>query len=343
MTRPRSGASRGRAPCTTSPGTPRTPTTPAGRSGAPRRGWGGRRSSTATTSCRSISASHSTSCSRSPPPRPVSPSTRTLTTSARSCACPPSMSTCARSCSASSPRSPTRASRRARRPRSMSLTYLERPAAQDPAGLLVLHHGRGADEHDLLGLADVLDPQRRLHVVTPRGPLPLPGWPGYHWYSVPRVGYPDQETFRRAYADLAAFHDELWQRTGGAPADTVLGGFSMGSVMSYATGLGGDRPVPAGILAFSGFIPTVEGWQPDLDSRSGLPVLITHGRQDPIMNVAFARRAHELLDSAGLSVEYHESDAAHHIDPAHIPAATRWLSNVNDHSGSMAEPVVQPN
>jgi phospholipase/carboxylesterase len=225
----------------------------------------------------------------------------------------------------------------------MSLNYLERPAAGDPAGLLILHHGRGADERDLLGLADVLDPQRRLHVVTPRGPLTLAGWPGYHWYTVPRVGYPDPKTFHDAYEQLAAFHDETWARTGIDSDRTVLGGFSMGSVMSYALGLGGDRPVPAGILAFSGFIPTVEGWQPELGSRTNVPVLITHGRQDPIMNVAFARRAHELLDSAGLSVEYHESDAAHHIDPAHIPAATRWLSNVNDHSGSMAQPVVQPN
>ena len=64
---------------------------------------------------------------------------------------------------------------------------------------MILHHGRGADEHDLLGLADVLDPERRLHVVTPRGPLTLPGWPGHHWYVVPRVGYPDPVTFDAAY------------------------------------------------------------------------------------------------------------------------------------------------
>jgi phospholipase/carboxylesterase len=221
----------------------------------------------------------------------------------------------------------------------MSLIYRERPPAGDPAGLLILHHGRGADESDLIALADVLDPERRLHVVTPRGPLTLPGWPGYHWYTVPRVGYPDPATFDDAYRELAAFHDETWDRTGVAPEQTVLGGFSMGSVMSYALGLGGDRPVPAGILAFSGFIPTVEGWQPDLASRRALPVFITHGRHDPIMDVVFARRAHELLDSAGLPVEYHESDAAHHIDPAHIPAAARWLSIINDPSRSMAEPV----
>jgi phospholipase/carboxylesterase len=203
------------------------------------------------------------------------------------------------------------------------LVHQERPAAGEAAGLLVLHHGRGADEHDLLGLADVLDPERRLHVVTPRAPLQLPGWPGHHWYVVPRVGYPDPDTFHAANRKLTALHDALWERTGVTPERTVFGGFSMGSVMSYALGLGPDRPAPAGILAFSGFVPTVDGWQPDLarDTRA----FIAHGRQDPIMNVEFARQARELLESGGLPVEYHESDAAHHIDPQHVPAAADWL------------------
>src|SRR4051812_49358711 len=177
------------------------------------------------------------------------------------------------------------------------LTYRERPAAGDPEGLLVLHHGRGADEHDLLSLADVLDPQQRLHVATPRAPLKLPGWPGYHWYVVPRVGYPDPATFRAAYAKLAAFHDALWARTGVAPERTVLGGFSMGSVMSYSLGLAGDRPAPAGILAFSGFVPTVDGWDADLAGSAGVRAFIAHGRRDPVMEVGFARRAREALEA----------------------------------------------
>jgi phospholipase/carboxylesterase len=206
------------------------------------------------------------------------------------------------------------------------LTFRERPADGDPEGLLVLHHGRGADEHDLLGLGDVLDPQRRLHVATPRAPLTLPGWPGYHWYVVPRVGYPDHDTFHVAYAQLAAFHGELFERTGLGPEQTVLGGFSMGSVMSYALGLGSDRPPPAGILAFSGFIPIVEGWEPDLAGRQAVRVFVAHGRRDPVMEVGFARRARELLEAGGLPVEYHESDAAHHIDPAHVEPATGWVA-----------------
>lgn len=190
----------------------------------------------------------------------------------------------------------------------------------------MLHHGRGADEEDLIGLADALDPERRLHVAAPRGPLTLPGWPGFHWYVVPRVGYPDPETFHAAFRELAAFHDELWERTGIGPDRTVLGGFSMGSVMSYSLGLGADRPAPAGILAFSGFVPVVNDWEPSLADRQALRAFVAHGRQDPVMEVGFGRRARELLDEGGIDVEYHESDVAHFIDPAHVGPAAAWLA-----------------
>ncbi len=208
------------------------------------------------------------------------------------------------------------------------MEYLERPPASGPDGLLVLHHGRGSDEQDLHELADVLDPQQRLHVVTPRAPLTLPGSPGYHWYVAARVGYPDPDTFRTAYRGLASFHDGLWTRTGIGPERTVLGGFSMGSVMSYALGLGPDRPAPAGVLAFSGFVPTVEGWESDLPGRPGLRAFVAHGRLDQIMAVDFARKARGLLEAGGIEVDYHESDAAHHIDPEHVPAAVEWLRDV---------------
>jgi len=204
--------------------------------------------------------------------------------------------------------------------------YRERMAAGEAQGLLVLHHGRGADENDLLGLADILDPARRLHVVTPRGPLQIEGWPGRHWYVVPRVGFPDPATFRASFEQLAEFHDALWERTGISPARTILGGFSMGTVMSYALALSGERPAPAGILAFSGFVPTVEGWEPAFQTRLQMRAFIAHGRRDPVIEVSFARAARELLQSAGLEVSYHESDVAHQIDPAALGAAAEWVA-----------------
>ena len=213
-------------------------------------------------------------------------------------------------------------------PPAVPLIALERPATGDPQGLLVLHHGRGSDEQDLMGLAGVLDPDGRLIVVTPRAPLQLPGSPGYHWYRVHRVGYPDPDGFRSARAELAAFHDRLWNETGVGPERTILGGFSMGTVMSYALGLEGGRPAPAGILALSGFIPTVDGWEPSLTDRTATNVLIAHGRLDPVIPVTFARSARDLLQQAGFDVDYRESDAGHNVDPGDIPRITAWLDLV---------------
>src|SRR5207253_8601842 len=145
------------------------------------------------------------------------------------------------------------------------------------------------------------------------------GGAGYHWYVVPRVGYPDPETFAAAYRLLAELHDELWERLGLSPAQSVLGGFSMGSVMSYALGLGADRPAPAGILAFSGFVPVVEGWEPQLPRPTR--VFIAHGRRDPIIEIGFAQRARRLLEESGMDVAYHQAEQGRWMEPAHVAAA----------------------
>ena len=207
------------------------------------------------------------------------------------------------------------------------LVHVVREADGEPDGALVLLHGRGADEHDLTSLLDVLDPARRCVGVTPGAPLPGPGAsPGRWWYMVPRVGYPDPTTFHATYAQLTAFLDG-WLQDRAIPWErTVLGGFSMGCVMSYATGLGPRRPTPAGILAMSGFIPAVEGWHPELETRPDLPVFITHGASDPVISVDFARDAHRRLQDAALPVECHEHAGGHHLDPRGLPRMTEWVA-----------------
>ncbi len=207
----------------------------------------------------------------------------------------------------------------------MSLTFQERPAAGTPEGVLVLHHGRGSDDHDLLGLADLLDPDRRLHVATPRAPLQLPGWPGYHWYVVPRVGFPEPESFEASRLELAAFHDDLLERTGLGPERLVLGGFSQGTVMSWALALSPERPAPAGVLALSGFVPTVPAWEPSF--RPPTRAFIAHGTQDPVIGVDFGRDAAARATGAGLDVEAHEFPGAHNVDPRQLPLMARWLAD----------------
>jgi phospholipase/carboxylesterase len=207
------------------------------------------------------------------------------------------------------------------------LPHRVRPPAGIAEGALVLLHGRGTDEHDLLPLADALDPERRLVAVTPRGPLTFPGQPGAHWYVVRRVGFPDEETFSATYARLAAWLDALPEALGVPWERTVLGGFSQGTAMSFALGLGPERPAPAGILALSGFVPDVPGYEPVLSGREGFPVALGHGAGDPVIPVAFAHAARERLTAAGVDLLYRETPGmGHTIDPGFVPQLRDWLA-----------------
>ncbi len=207
---------------------------------------------------------------------------------------------------------------------------LRREAEGEPQGALVLFHGRGTSEHDLYPLLDELDPQRKRLGVTVRAPLELsPG--GFHWYIVRRVGYPDPVTFRPSFAGLSAFLDELAAETGIPASSTVLGGFSQGAVMSYAMGLGKlvdgtarPRPRPQAIVAMSGFVPQVEGFE--LDLAPPLPqVAIAHGTYDPVIPAEFGRQAKELLEGAAAEVLYRERPYPHTVDPQFLREVAAWL------------------
>jgi len=204
-----------------------------------------------------------------------------------------------------------------------TLEHLVRPAAGRADGALVLFHGRGTSEHDLYPLLDMLDPDRRLVGITPRGPLLLPPG-GAHWYVVREVGFPDPRTFGPTFALASRWLDDLASETGIPPERTVLGGFSQGAVMAHALGLGTGRPRPAGIVALSGFIPVVEGFEPDLTPPLP-PVAIGHGSLDPVISVEFGRRARTILEEAGADVLYRESPIPHTIDPRFLDELQGWV------------------
>ena len=208
-----------------------------------------------------------------------------------------------------------------------ALTNLLRPAAAQPEGLLVLFHGRGADERDLFPLLDLLDPERRLLGVAPRGPLHLPPG-GAHWYAVKEIGYPDPETFTETFALASAWLDDLAAEAGIPAERTVLGGFSQGAVMTYALGLGAGQPRPAGLIALSGFMPTVPGFELDLESP--LPrIAVGHGALDPVISVEWGRDARSRLEEAGADVTYGESPhLAHSIDPAFFGELPAWVADM---------------
>jgi phospholipase/carboxylesterase len=207
-----------------------------------------------------------------------------------------------------------------------SLSHLVRPAATEPEGLLVLFHGRGADERDLYPLLDLLDPARRMLGVTPRGPLHLPPG-GAHWYAVREIGYPDPETFHETFSLASAWLEAVAEEAAVPPERTVLGGFSQGAVMTYALGLGAGRPRPAGLIALSGFMPTVRGFE--LDLSAPLPrVAIGHGAADAVISVEWGRDALAQLEAAGADVAYREAPRmGHSIDPVLLTELPAWIAD----------------
>lgn len=190
---------------------------------------------------------------------------------------------------------------------------LREAAGPEPAGALILNHGRGTDESDLFPLLDALDPDRRLLGVTTGAPwtgIP-PG--GRHWYIVERVGHPHEQTFSRSYAALGERLDALLAERALDWSQAVVGGFSQGAVMSYALALGAGRPQPAGLIALSGFIPSVDGWETDLAGRKDLAIYIHHGSADPVIGVGFGRAARDALRAGGLEPAYRETPVGHGV------------------------------
>lgn len=201
----------------------------------------------------------------------------------------------------------------------MSLRAFERPAAGDSEGALVLLHGRGADETQLAGLFDVLDPERRLLGLAPRAPYEQGR--GSRWYRVNEPGAPERESFLFSCGLASEWLDGL----GFAPERTVLGGFSQGAAISYALALGAGRARPGAVIAVSGYIPEVAGW--DLDFQPPLPPFaVGHGLYDEVIPIELARAARARLEAAGAEILYREWSLGHALDPSFLEETAVWLS-----------------
>ena len=195
-----------------------------------------------------------------------------------------------------------------------SLTQYTHPAAvQPPTGVVVLLHGWGGSTDDLLTIARYL----RLSTIefqVPCSPFPHPYNPmGRMWYGLPDRYSFSQEDAAELGPDLATSRQLLtdWmeglpQQTGVPLSRTMLGGFSQGGSMALDVGL--SLPL-AGIMVMSGFLHHAPTHPP------AMPILMVHGRQDPVVPIACARHAQAVMQGMGATVTYQELDMGHEIDP----------------------------
>jgi phospholipase/carboxylesterase len=192
--------------------------------------------------------------------------------------------------------------------------------------LLVLLHGIGADELDLLPVADALDP--RLLAVSFRAPHDAEPM-GYAWYAldwsvVPPA--PDLEEAARSLEELAAAIPELGRRAGAEPSRTFLFGFSQGATM--ALGLALTRPeLVRGVILHSGrVLQGLERRAAPPERLAGLEALVLHGVHDDVLPVERGRETRDLLARLlGSRLEYREHDAGHFVTRESIADAAKWI------------------
>ncbi|MBP9212711.1 MAG: dienelactone hydrolase family protein [Bacteroidetes bacterium] len=177
-------------------------------------------------------------------------------------------------------------------------------------------HGRGADEHDLFGLKERLDP--RLDIYSLRAPFEYE-WGGYAWFDLFEDGTVDEKSFAQSRDEITAFirtvkTDKLF-----------LLGFSMGAIMSYSIAL--SHPgICSGILALSGFAPPQLEKEYRLLQLQDLHIFISHGVNDPVIPIASARNTKAMLSASNASVSYHEYPMAHQISEQCLTDIDAWLN-----------------
>jgi thioredoxin 1 len=213
--------------------------------------------------------------------------------------------------------------------------------------VLLLVHGYGADERDLGGVLPYLDPEGHFLTVLPRGPVAAP--PGFAWFDIGSVqpGHVTDATFLAAVDELDDLLDAVCAEHDRARSDAVVGGFSQGGALALALALRrSDRAHPAGVLAFSAYLPDVEGVELDWDAGHSIPVLVQHGTDDPMIPVDVGGRAlAQDLMAHGVPTTYAEFPMGHSVAVAGLEDARAWLDAVRageTPSAPMPEPPPEP-
>jgi phospholipase/carboxylesterase len=189
--------------------------------------------------------------------------------------------------------------------------------------VLILLHGRGTNEDDLLGLVDYLDP--RFFVVSVRAPFRFEqGLGGYTWYDVQDVGIPHPKQFEESYNRLAQLVLDVNQNYPVDPRRVFMLGFSMGSIMSFALSLTKPELI-RGVVAHSVYIPENTSLQFAWDRLQNLSLFVAHGVNDPVIPVHLGRRAHDLLSKTQADLTYKEYPIPHSMSEQSVSDLADWL------------------
>jgi phospholipase/carboxylesterase len=219
----------------------------------------------------------------------------------------------------------------------------------EPKLACILCHGFGATGEDLIGLADPLlqlcgDRREEVALVFPAAVMSLddrglPGGRAWWWIDLDRLlNNPTPETLRGFRCDrpegmkeaseklqqaVQAIQQE-WKLT---PEQTILGGFSQGSMIAVDAALSLSTP-PAGLIIYSGALICEKEWSAAASRLASTKIIQSHGRHDPILHISQGRALKDMLTTAGCTPKYLDFAGQHEIHPAAIMATAELIKSL---------------
>ncbi|HLW03805.1 MAG TPA: alpha/beta fold hydrolase [Ktedonobacterales bacterium] len=211
----------------------------------------------------------------------------------------------------------------------LSLAHLVQPASARSEGkppLLIQLHGIGSNERDLFAFAPLLDP--RFLVLSVRAPQVV-GPDNFAWFEVQFLeqGYIiNAEQLRSSFEELVRFIGAATAAYEADPQRVYLIGFSQGASMSLAVSLAHPELVAGACIMSGRLMPEVVPWFAPKEQVQGLPLLVTHGTEDVVIPIRYARQARQALEDLPVSLTYHEYRMGHEVSPSNLEDVRTWLT-----------------
>ena len=210
----------------------------------------------------------------------------------------------------------------------LSLYHLVRKpkVAVEKAPLLIMLHGYGSNEEDLFSFAEELPEE--LFVISLRAPFPMPPY-GYAWYAIHWDNtdgkFSDDVQAVASREKITQFIEEAVEEYPVDPNNVTLVGFSQGCILSFAVALSYPEKVK-NVIGLSGYINSAilkEGYKNN--DFSNLSVYSSHGTQDQVIPVSWARNTKPFLDSLNIENTFSEFPVGHGVAPQNFMELKKWL------------------
>ncbi len=200
---------------------------------------------------------------------------------------------------------------------------------------IVWLHGLGADYNDFVPIVSELDLPFSAKFVFPNAPvIPITingGMAMRGWYDILDFNDLHREVDTRginqSIKHVEGILADLIQE--GFTADRiVLAGFSQGGVITYYAGLSYSQKL-AGLMVLSSYLPDISILDvAKIQHMAGLPILVCHGNQDPVVGISYARNSIQHLQQLGLQYDWHEYPMPHSVCYEEIQDIRKWLINI---------------